>query len=115
MNRLKLPLFVFVSGIIVTTVIFNWLASGKAQANAMPANLSSHLDNFGINHIDVEFKDRNILLNVSLNKQLTCEELIDVLGIQNLAIKNRSYSPICSMVNSNLAVITYRELPLIDA
>lgn len=59
--------------------------------------------------MEVEFNDREMYLNIYLNRPLTCEQVIQTVGIQSFMVKNTDYVPSCEIVNTNLIKITYTQ------
>jgi len=62
-----------------------------------------------IGKVEIETKDRQIFLNIHLNKPVSCIQAIKVLKISDLSINGKIYIPICSMINYHLLRIKYEE------
>lgn len=63
----------------------------------------------GIKNVSVEFVDSKIYLKVELERPNSCSNVMSLLGIETLYIKNKSYIPVCSIVDDKLIKITYSE------
>lgn len=63
----------------------------------------------GIEKVEVEFAKKQIFLNVHLSKPLTCNQVIKLLGIESLPVKEKIYVPTCVKAESNFIRITYSE------
>ena len=63
----------------------------------------------GINDLDIRITDKTILLDVILDKPMSCEEVFDALGIEDIPLKGKTYSPACTTITPSLIVITYKE------
>jgi len=57
----------------------------------------------------IEFSDNAILLNIPLTKPTTCKEIFTELGIDNIPYKGKIYYPVCTTVEPDLIVVTYKE------
>ena len=79
--------------VVVSVAVFNWL---------------EHDDTMSI-----EFNNNTISLNVPLNKPMTCEQVFEQLGIDEIPYKGKVYSPTCTTVKPELIVVTYKEKVMI--
>ena len=78
--------------------------------------LDSPLDNIlyediekDIKKISVEFDKDKIYLNIYVSKPMSCNEVTTKLQIETLPIREKNYSPSCSIVNKRLIRIVYSE------
>ena len=62
----------------------------------------------GILDINIDVVQDSILLNVKLDRSMTCDEVIEKLNIIELPFKNKMYKPLCEMVDNNLVKISYK-------
>ncbi len=96
---------------VVLLTILVVVAVGRAYIDdsetfeSIPKNTSE-----SINKIKIEFKDSKIFLNVYLNNITTCENVIELLGIQDVSIRNKTYVPNCSVVDDKFIQIVYKEI-----
>ena len=79
--------------VAVSVIVFNWL---------------EHDDTMSI-----EFSDNTIMLNVPLTKPMSCKEVFDELGIDEIPYKGKVYSPACTTIKPELIVVTYKEKVMI--
>ena len=103
MRRELLKLFgvAVVSGIVSLSVLSLWHSKESAEDELYIGA--------GISHLDIEFKDKSILLNVQLSKPLSCKEVFSALGVEDIPLKSKVYSPACTSVTPSLVIITYKE------
>jgi hypothetical protein len=99
--------------IVGTIIIMNWLINEDPTQWFLSPVSVSEFSNTGISHLDIEFKNNAIHLNVALEKTMSCNQIINVLGVENLNVKEKIYVPVCKIINPKLAVITYREVTTI--
>jgi hypothetical protein len=93
-------------GLVVA--VLNLAATGDPTVSFMsPAKLDMNVD--GIKDVDVEFVNHTIYLNVYLSKPLSCAQVITGLGITTLPVNNKTFSPSCQKVDSELIRISYIE------
>lgn len=71
--------------------------------------VSLNINNSSIRSVDIEFRNNKMNLNVHLNQPASCKQIIKVLGIQSITVRNRLYSPSCSLVDGLLMRIVYSE------
>lgn len=94
--------------VVGSVLMLNWLTNDDATKSFLVHVAVEHRVT-GIKHIEVAFDENAIFLNVDLTHPMQCEEVISVLGIEDLPIKGRVYTPMCTTVKSELVVITYKE------
>lgn len=94
--------------VVASVLTLNWLVNDDASKSFL-VHVSTEYKITGIKHIALDFKENVILLNVDLTRPMPCEEVISVLGIEDLPIKGRMYTPMCTTVEPELVVITYKE------
>ena len=93
--------------IVGSVLILNWLVNEDATKSFL---VQTSVDTgSSVKQLDIEFKDSSILLNVQLNKPMSCKEVFSALDISDLPMKGKIYSPICTTVKPELVVVTYRE------
>ena len=61
----------------------------------------------GITKIETEFYDSRIYLNVHIDKPLTCNKIVDLLGVKPVTVKTKVYFPMCYNVNRKFVQIIY--------
>lgn len=93
--------------IVGSVLILNWLVNEDATKSFL---VQTSVDTgSSVKQLDIEFKDSSILLNVQLNKPMSCKEVFSALDISDLPMKGKIYSPICTVVEPARVVITYKE------
>ena len=93
--------------IVGSVLILNWLVNEDATKSFL---VQTSVDTgSSVKQLDIEFKDSSILLNVQLNKPMSCKEVFSALDISDLPMKGKIYSPICTVVEPARIVITYKE------
>jgi hypothetical protein len=95
--------------IIGSFIIVVWLVSDEPTRTFLFATKTDDLSYVGIKDYKIDFKDKAILLNITLSKPLSCGEVIEILGVEDLVIRERTYSPRCKLVSPTLIIITYGE------
>lgn len=58
---------------------------------------------------NIEFNNNIIQLNIPLSAPATCKEIIAELGIDDIPYKGKIYYPVCTTVEPDLIVVTYKE------
>ena len=91
-----------------SVVILNWLVTDDATKSFLTPTVDEY-KHAGINHLGVEFKGKAILLNIALDKPMSCKQAFDALDIGDLPLKGKIYSPVCTLVQPSLIVVTYKE------
>ena len=94
--------------IVGSVLLLNWLVNEDATKSFL-VQTSSVYSESGIRKLGIEFKDNNILLNVILNKPMSCEDIFSTLDIDELPLKGKVYSPVCTTVKPDLVIVTYTE------
>ncbi len=64
----------------------------------------------GIKKVDVEYRDRKVYLQVYTFRPLSCETVIKSLDIEPITIKDKTYSPKCTITDNLLITIVYENL-----
>ena len=59
--------------------------------------------------VSMELHNNEIYLNVYHPKEITCNHLIENLGITQFTMKNKIYTPVCFSVDNNNKKIIYTE------
>jgi hypothetical protein len=93
---------------VSSVVLLNWLVNDDATKSFLTPTVDEYKQ-AGINHLGIEFKDKVILLNVTLDKPMSCKQVFGLLDIGDLPLKGKVYSPVCTLVQPALVVITYKE------
>jgi len=99
--------------LIGSFLIISWLFTEEPTKAFLYTSTNNDLPPAGIKNYSMEFRDKSILLNIELNKSMSCEEVVEVLGIENITIKEHIYAPQCSIINPRFIVITYKEVTLV--
>lgn len=61
----------------------------------------------GITKIDTEFYDSRIYLNIHTDKSLTCNKIVNLLGVKPVTVKTKIYFPVCYSINNKFVQIIY--------
>ena len=99
--------------VILAGVILQWLVNEDETNSIMSTTTISGIEHPGIKNYRIEFVNKTILLRVVLSEPLVCNQIVDILGIDNLTVKGRTYIPVCKLDDPLSAVITYHEVQLI--
>lgn len=67
----------------------------------------SSLNKAGIVDLSVSYQDSKLHLTLDLAKPKTCEELLELLRIHSINIKDYSYDPTCQKISDTRTRITY--------
>lgn len=94
--------------IILIVLTLNWIVEDKRQSALLDPILFNS-NNSSIKSIDAEFGDRKLHLNIHLSGYTSCKEVVKLLDIRPLVVKNKTYTPICSNIDKSLIRITYSE------
>jgi hypothetical protein len=95
--------------LVLTVATVVWLVTDESfEYRRTPIVMK--IDSEVISSIDVEFDEQKIHLNVHLIQPSSCEDTINLLGINHFAIKTKEYEPICSHISNSLIRITYSEV-----
>jgi hypothetical protein len=62
----------------------------------------------GISAVGVQYDVDEIFLTVHAEKDLTCAEVFQILDIGPIIVKDRTYLPMCNIINGKLIEIVYR-------
>ena len=89
---------------ICNVMVFNWLFNDNATVHQ-----DEEYAKAGIEHLAIEYLDDSVLLNVKLNKPLTCDEILEIMDINDLPLRDKVYVPVCTTITLSSAVITYKE------
>ena len=92
-----------------SVAILNWLVNDDASKSFL-VQVSQEEKKSGIKNLDIEFKNKNVVLNIFLEKPMTCDEVFDVLGVEDLPLRGKVYSPVCTSIKPEKIVITYKEM-----
>lgn len=91
-----------------SVVILNWLVTDDATKSFLTPTVDEYKQT-GIKNLGIEFKDKTILLNIALDKPMSCKQVFDALDISDLPLKGKIYSPVCTLVQPSRIVVTYKE------
>jgi hypothetical protein len=94
----------------LTAAAITWLDNAEETLLLSAADASR---DSGIEKVDVEFGRKQIYLNVHLTKPLSCLQVIDLLGIESLPIKDKVFVPTCSKPTGNLMKIVFNEAVMV--
>jgi hypothetical protein len=98
-----------VLAVISSLALVSWMLNDDLSSTITEMS-QSELTHPGITRFKFEFVDQRILLKVDLAKPMSCSEVFTVLGVEDLFIKGKVYSPVCTLVKPKYVVITYREV-----
>lgn len=89
-------------------ITINWLTNDDPEKNLLKPTL---LKNSGesIESIDIDYVGKQIYLDVTLRKPITCKRAIEILEIGDFVVHGRTYLPTCSVINNSLIRIVYVE------
>jgi hypothetical protein len=93
---------------VCSVLLLNWLVQDDTSKSFLSPAVNEYKQ-AGINHLGIEFKDNSILLNVKLDKPLSCKQVFNILDVDDLPLKGKIYSPVCTVVEPALIIITYKE------
>jgi len=97
----------FVAKTLVIAVVAIWAIYDTPLSEFLePSGMEVH----GIVDVNIKYKDKKIFLMVELNKPLSCSNVIEILGVQQIVVKERTYTPDCKKINSKLMQITYTQV-----
>jgi hypothetical protein len=102
----KLGISVILS-VIGSIFLVSWLMNSDIETSSFIRTDSS--TNASIGKLDIEINNKNILLKVTLNQPMSCSAVFYALGITDIPLKNKIYSPTCTKVEPSLIIITYAE------
>jgi hypothetical protein len=65
-----------------------------------------------IDRMEVEFNSHEMYLNIYVNRPVSCDMLVQSVGIESFIVKGTTYVPSCSIIDTTLVRITYtQEVP----
>jgi hypothetical protein len=94
---------------IVLIVVVIWVLDDNSISSKLDKQQISDQFDSGIEKIDVKFDDGEIYLDIYTDKSLTCKNIIKLLNVDILIIKDKVYSPKCVRMEEDLIRITYIE------
>jgi hypothetical protein len=99
-----------IAALSITLIVFtlHWIAEDRTQTTLLEPILFGS-NNSSIKSIDAEFSDKKLHLNIHLSEYTSCKEVVKLLDIRSLVVKNKTYTPTCSNINKSLVRITYSE------
>jgi len=92
-------------------LVLNWLVNDDIAKSFLIHATVEHRQS-GIGEMNVAFEDNDILLNVNLTRPMSCYDVIDLLGVEDLPLRGRIYVPTCKIVKPEYVVITYKKQDL---
>lgn len=63
----------------------------------------------GITQLEVDYYNKQIYMDITTDKAMSCEEVTRILGISPIYIESRMYFPACKVIGDRLIQIIYRE------
>lgn len=93
---------------VVSVALLDWLVNDDAT-KLFVSPVVNEYNQAGITKLDIEYRDTVVLLNVTLSKPVSCKKIFEILDIGDLPLRGKIYSPVCTRVEPDLVVITYRE------
>jgi hypothetical protein len=97
--------------LILTTAITSILAAGALCW--IYGGEEIDIPKTAIDQVKIEFHGRSIHLNVFLNQPQTCKQVITELGVETLPIKQKIFSPTCTIVHDDYIKIVFEEQILV--
>ncbi len=91
--------------IVLNILFFNWVFHDDVINHGQDVEYIKA----GIQHLDIKIENDDVLLNVKLSKPLTCNELFDIMDKNDLPLRGKMYTPVCTHIDTSSAVITYKE------
>lgn len=88
--------------------VLNWLTNDNELESFLFYTLKEK--DVGIESLNVELRDQNVILNIFLSKPLSCNEVFETLGVEDLPLRGKIYSPVCTSVRPEKIIITYKEI-----
>lgn len=92
-------------------LVLNWLVNDDIAKSFLIHATAEHRQS-GIGSVKVEFEENNILLNVNLTRPMSCADVIEILGVEDLPLRGKIYIPTCKTVKPESVVITYKKQEL---
>lgn len=89
-------------------LLLNWIVNDDATKSFLVATTDNHSID-GVANTYIIFDGKKVLLTVTLTHAMTCEELIDTLGLETLPLRGKIYAPSCTSVTKDTIIITYEE------
>jgi len=101
--------FVVVLSAILAVFLTNWIVENETTELDRE---SLHFDHnvANIKSIDAQFANKKLYLNVHLNQDTSCKEIMNSLAIQPLIVKGKIYTPSCHRIDISLIKIVYVEV-----
>ncbi len=93
---------------IGSVLILNWLVNDDMTKTFLTHATEEHRQT-GIKELSLETKGSEILLNVELNRPMSCPDVIEILGVENLPLRGKLYEPVCTVIGPKVMVIVYKE------
>ena len=62
-----------------------------------------------IDRMEVEFNSHEMYLNIYVNRPVSCDMLVQSIGIESFIVKGTTYVPSCSIIDTSLVRITYTQ------
>lgn len=95
------------SSLLILAVIGTLLYTVDNTDSVISPDTVSSFVAIGITKLSVEFKGVDIILKATTNTDMTCEDLIERLAINDVVFDNNTYSPVCSRRGTTITV-TYK-------
>ena len=107
-NSLTNLCFTIVFSMIVTTFTVFWLLNDVLVKSIIfydDPEQSQLIE--GITKVDTEFYDSRIYLNVHIDRPLTCNKVVNLLGVKPVTVKTKVYFPVCYNIDNKFVQIIY--------
>lgn len=79
----------------------------NSEVSTQPYNFEANVEQ--VDNISIEFTGNGVELTVKLNRQMTCDQLVEALEIQPFLLKDKTYYPVCSTVKNKTIKVVYRQ------
>ncbi len=99
-------LMVVLLSILSLVIVVNWYVTGDPNKFFLLAHkLEVSSDN--IEDVTIEFIEGRVFMNVATKKETTCNKVMKTLGVNDIFIGEKIYSPTCNVVDQQLIQIVY--------
>lgn len=99
---------VILISLVGSILILNWLVNDESKSFLV--QVSQEEKKSGIRNLDIEFRDKNVVLNIFLEKPMSCDEVFDVLDVEEIPLRGKIFTPVCTSIKPDKVVITYKEM-----
>ena len=100
MKRSLRHLFIFI--VVVICAIATFLHNTDNQIQTTDVYKQE-----GIEKLSITVDGDDVQLEVTTSYAISCTNIIQVLDIEELHLKSKTYNPVCTIISPNLAVIKY--------